>query len=298
MIAKNKEKYIVFLVFSLPALAIYLYSVAVPFLQTFYYSLTDWNGISETMNFVGLKNFEKIIKDPNTWKYLWNNVLFFIFGGILTYAIGLFNAVVLTQSKLKEKKFYRIIFFFPNVLSIAIVAVLWMFVYNPSIGILNSMLDVLGLGHLTQVWLGNKSTVVYALIVPWVWMSVGFYMILFISTIEGIPTSLYEAADIDGVNVMQRFTKITFPLLWETIRTSLVFFVINAFSGVFTLVNVMTNGEPAGASEVLTNYMYKNAFLYNKFGYATAIGVFVFGTIMLIAGTIMFLTRPKDSIEY
>ena len=284
--------------FSLPALALYLYLVVVPFFQTFYYSLTDWNGISETMNFVGLSNFTKLVRDPTTWKYLWNNILFFVFGGILTYGIGLFNAVVLTQSKLKEKRFYRIAFFFPNVLSIAIVAVLWMFIYNPTLGILNATLRALGLDNLTRVWLGDKGTVVYAMIVPWVWMSVGFYMVLFISSIEGIPTSLFEAAEIDGANSVQRFTRITFPLLWETIRTSIVFFVINAFSGVFTLVNVMTNGEPAGASEVLTNHMYKTAFQYSRFGYATAIGVFVFLVIMLIAGVLLLFTRSKDVIEY
>ncbi len=284
--------------FSLPALALYLYLVVVPFFQTFYYSLTDWNGISETMNFVGLSNFTKLVRDPTTWKYLWNNILFFVFGGILTYGIGLFNAVVLTQSKLKEKRFYRIAFFFPNVLSIAIVAVLWMFIYNPTFGILNATLRALGLDNLTRVWLGDKGTVVYAMIVPWVWMSVGFYMVLFISSIEGIPTSLFEAAEIDGANSVQRFTRITFPLLWETIRTSIVFFVINAFSGVFTLVNVMTNGEPAGASEVLTNHMYKTAFQYSRFGYATAIGVFVFLVIMLIAGVLLLFTRSKDVIEY
>jgi N-acetylglucosamine transport system permease protein len=294
----NRRKHLVFWSFSLPALALYLYLVVVPFFQTFYYSLTDWNGISDTMNFVGLKNFTKLLQDQNTWKYLWNNTLFFVIGGILTYGIGLFNAVVLTQSKLKEKRFYRIVFFFPNVLSIAIVAVLWMFIYNPTFGILNATLRAVGLDHLTRVWLGDKSTVVYAMIVPWVWMSVGFYMVLFISSIEGIPTSLFEAAEIDGANSVQRFTRITFPLLWETIRTSIVFFVINAFSGVFTLVNVMTNGEPAGASEVLTNHMYKTAFQYSKFGYATAIGVFVFLVIMLIAGVLLLLTRSKDVIEY
>ncbi len=294
----NRRKHLVFWSFSLPALALYLYLVVVPFFQTFYYSLTDWNGISETMNFVGLSNFTKLVRDPTTWKYLWNNILFFVFGGILTYGIGLFNAVVLTQSKLKEKRFYRIAFFFPNVLSIAIVAVLWMFIYNPTFGILNATLRALGLDNLTRVWLGDKGTVVYAMIVPWVWMSVGFYMVLFISSIEGIPTSLFEAAEIDGANSVQRFTRITFPLLWETIRTSIVFFVINAFSGVFTLVNVMTNGEPAGASEVLTNHMYKTAFQYSRFGYATAIGVFVFLVIMLIAGVLLLFTRSKDVIEY
>lgn len=284
--------------FALPALAIYCYFVVAPFLQSFYYGLTDWNGMAPAMRFVGLDNFVKMGGDPNIVKALKNNLLFCAVGGVATFVIAMFNAIVLTQSKLREKRFYRIVFFFPNILSIAIVAVLWMFIFNPSFGILTAALNALGLGQHARIWLGDKATVVYALIVPWVWMSVGFYMVLFISAIESIPTSLFEAAEIDGANAVQKFNRITLPLLRETVRTALVFFFINAFSGVFTLVNVMTNGEPAGASEVLPNYMYKNAFLFNKFGYATAIGALIFAITMLFAAVALWLTKSKDVIEF
>lgn len=292
------RKSAIFLLFVLPALALYIYMVAIPFFKTFYYCFTDWNGMTDTYNFVNLENFDKLIHDGKIWQSLKHNLVFCVVGGILTFGIALFNAAVITQSKLRERQLYRIIFFFPNILSVVIVAVIWSFVFNPSFGILNAAMEFLGLGDYIRVWLGDKSTVVFALIVPWVWMSVGFYMVLFISAIEGIPASLLEAAEIDGANSVQKFFRITMPLLKETTKTALVFFFINAFSGVFTLVNVMTNGEPAGASEVLTNYMYRTAFQHNRFGYATAIGVFVFFIIILISGVTLLLTRSKERIEY
>lgn len=298
MNSQMKRKLAFFIVLVAPALLLFAYFVAIPFFKTFYYSLTNWNGLSPNAQLIGFKNFVKLYKDNKAWISLWNNTKYFLFGGILTFGIAIFNAVTITQSKLHEKKFYRILFFFPNILSIVIISLLWMFIYNPNWGILNETFRFLGLDHLTQTWLGNKKTVTNALIVPWVWMSVGFYMVLFMSTIESIPSSLFEAAEIDGASSWQRFSYITFPLLKETNKTALVFFFINAFSGVFTLVNVMTDGSPAGASEVLTNHMYRQAFQANNFGYATAIGVFVFFLIIVLSSIMLALTRTKDIIEF
>ncbi len=294
----RKQKVLTFSIFVLPALINFLYLFAIPFLKTFYYCFTDWNGISKEYNFVFLGNFKRLFRDKVVWQSLWNNIKFCLFGGILTFGIAIFNAVVITQSKLRERKFYRITFYIPNILSTVIVTLLWMFIYNPSFGILNSTLKAIGLEQWALLWLGNKSTVIPALIVVWVWMSVGFYMILYISAIEGIPQELFEAAEIDGANVWHKFRKITWPLVMETTKTALVFFFINAFSGVFTLVDIMTDGGPFKSSEVLTHYMYKQAFRLSDFGYATAIGVFVFFVVLLVSGAMLLLTRRKDVIEY
>lgn len=249
-------------------------------------------------NFVKFENFERLFQDKTMWLSLWHNLEFCVIGGILIFVIAMFNAVVITQSRLREKKFYRVAFFFPNILSIVITSLLWMFIYNPSFGILNGFLDLIGLGEFTKAWLGTKETVIPSLIATWVWMSTGFYMVLFMAAIEGIPDSIFEAAELDGSNSWQKFRHITFPLLKETSKTALVFFFINAFSGVFTLVNVMTDGGPSRASEVLTNYMYNEAFQQSDFGYATTLGVFVFFVLLLISSVMLVLTRTKDKIEY
>lgn len=293
-----RQKVLTFCVFVIPALAIFCYFFAIPFLKTFYYCFTDWNGLSKSYNFVGLDNFVRLIKDETVWLALWNNVKFCLIGGVLTFGLAIFNAVIITQSKLREKKFYRIVFYIPNILSTVIVTLLWMFIYNPSFGLLNGFLEWVGLEEWALLWLGNKSTVVPALIVVWVWMSVGFYMVMYISAIEGIPTDLYEAADLDGATSWHKFKSITWPLVLETTKTNLIFFFINAFSGVYTLVDIMTEGGPAKASEVLTHYMYQQAFHLSKFGYATAIGVFTFLIVLVVSGVMLLITRRKDVIEY
>jgi len=296
----KKERILTFLVFVLPALAIYIYLFVMPFLKTFYYCFTDWNGVGKEINFVGLDNFVKLFKDKQVWHSLWNNIQFCVIGGILTFGIAIFNAVIITQSSLGkgERKFYRIAFYIPNILSTVIVTLMWMFIYNPNWGILNGLLELLGLGQFTDMWLGNKSTVVPALIVVWVWMSVGFYMVMYIAAIEAIPHDLFEAADLDGANVWHKFKNITWPLIIETTKTNLVFFFINAFSGVYTLVDIMTDGGPAKASNVLTYYMYDQAFAMSKFGYATAIGVFTFFVVLLVSGVMLLATRRKEVIEF
>lgn len=298
MKASRRNRIAVFCIFVIPVLALYVVLVTVPFLKTFYYSLTDWNGISKTFNFIGLANFQKLLKDEVLWLALRNNIKFCVYGGIFTFLIAIFNAVIVTQSKLRERKFYRIVLFVPNILSSVINSLVWLFIYNPSFGILNSGLKKIGLDELAITWLGNKSTVVPCIIVVWVWASVGFYMVMYMSAIESIPTSLFEAAEIDGSNSWQKFWHITWPLLKETTKTAVVYFFINAFSGVFTLVRVMTEGGPARASEVMTRYMYETAFSSNKFAYASAMGVVIFLIILSVSGILLLLTRTKDNIEY
>ncbi len=289
------KKRIMFAICVIPALAVFLYFVAVPFLETFYYCFTDWNGMTKTYNFIGFKNFEKIFRDKIFWLSLKNNVKFCVWGGLLTFGIGIFNAVLITQSNLKEKNVYKILFFIPQILSIVAVAAIWKFIYNPEWGILNGLLDTVGLGTLKHTWLGEKSTVVGALIVVWVWISVGFYMVLFIAAIEGISKDVFEAATIDGASSWQQFWTITFPLIAETTKTCVIFFLINAFTGVYSLVKTMTEGGPAHGSEVVTSYMYNQAFVRSKFGLGTAMGVTMVVLVAILSAILLIATRKKDA---
>lgn len=172
-------------------------------------------------------------------------------------------------------------------MSIAVVSVMWTFIYNPSFGLVNGFLKRIGLERFAHVWLGEESVIMGALTVPLVWMNIGFYMILFIAAILNIPDERYEAAAIDGATKWHQFRYVTIPGIWQEISTSLVFFCVTAFNYSFELVYVMTQGGPNRASELLTTYLYQNAFTYSDYGYASAIGVLLFVVLFFIIFIVM-----------
>ena len=290
----KKRKWIIFAAAVIPPLALFFIFVMLPFLKTFYYCFTDWNGMTKEYNFIGLKNFDKLFHDKVFWKSLKNNMVFCVVGGILTFAIGLFNAVAVTQSNLKEKNLYKIILFIPQILSVVAVAIVWKFIYNPSWGVLNGILGFFNLEALQHTWLGEKETVVIALIIVWVWVSVGFYMVLFIAAIEGISKDIYEASTIDGAMPWQQFWKITMPLISETIKTCVIFFFITAFTSVYSLVRIMTEGGPARSSEVVTSYMYEVSFKKSQFGYGATIGVSMVLLVAILSGIVLIISRKNN----
>jgi N-acetylglucosamine transport system permease protein len=193
--------------------------------------------------------------------------------------------------------FYRIVFFFPNILSIIVVGLIWKFIYNPSFGLLNAFLESVGLESWIKVWLGDVNTVMPSLVVPQAWMYIGFYMLLLFAAMQNIPESYYESAKLDGAGEITLLFRITIPLIWETMRTAFVFFVINAFSKTFNLVYVVTRGGPSRSSELLTTYLYQNAFEFSNYGYATSIGVFLFVILFVISIIVLKFTKA-ETYEY
>ena len=281
----------------LPTLILYDVFYIYPFLKTFYVSLFSWRGLSKNMKFIGFANFAKLFKDPIIWKATKNNLFFLFWGTIVIFLFSLFFSTVMARKKFKEMGFYRIVFFFPNMLSIIVVGLIWKFIYNPSFGILNTVMEFLGLGKYIKVWLGDPSTVMGALVVPQAWMYIGFYMLLFFAAMQNIPEELYESAKLDGAGEIRQLFSITIPLIWETMRTAFVFFVINAFSKTFNLVFVVTRGGPSRSSELLTTYLYQNAFQFSDFGYATAIGVYLFVILFVISFIVLKFTKA-ETYEY
>ena len=293
----RRQKRTLAILYLIPSVALYMFYTAVPFIRSFGYAFTDWNGYGTEYNYIGFQNFERLFKDANVWNALQHNVFFFLVGAVLVFSISILFAVSLTRFKLQEANFYRIVFYFPNIISIVITSMLWKFIYNPSFGLLNAFLKAVGLDSWTHTWLGETETVLPALLVPWVWGALGFYMVMFIAAIENIPTSLYEAAVIDGASEGQQLTRITLPLIWETIRVTFVFFLLGAFSGTYTIVNVTTKGGPARASDILTTYMYENAFDFRRFGYGTTIGLLLFVILFALALVWLWLSS-RETIEY
>lgn len=294
---KNRDRNIFIFLFTIPALIIYLVFFGYPILQSFYISFFRWTGLSDKKIFVGLENFKRLFEDEVVWQALKNNMIMYIFGTIFTFALAIFLAAVLVRKNLKEGKFYRVVFLFPNVLSIVVVSIIWSFIFSPTMGIVNNALEMIGLENLTRTWLGDENTVLGALIVPQVWMFTGFFMVLYMAGMKNIPKSMYEAAKIDGASELKQFFSITIPMLWEIIRTSLVFFISRAFQSTFSLVYTTTSGGPNRASETLATYMYEQAFVNSNFGYATVIGLLLFAVMMTINFILQRITK-REVIEF
>jgi len=254
----------------------------------------EWNGYSPNKTFIGLDNFVRVFSDEVFYKSLANNVYLLFWCTFWTFLISMFFAVIITSKRYRDRNILRVIFFIPYALSVTVVSVIWMFIYNPSFGALNSVLEQIGLSSLTQRWLADKDVIMGALTVPLVWVNVGFYMVLFITSIMDIPKDRYEAAEIDGAGELQKFFFITIPGIWEIVRIALIFFIVTAFSYSFELVFVITKGGPNRASELVTTYLYEKAFRTGEYGYASALGVVLFA---IVFGLIFILQRTSRRWE-
>lgn len=295
----QRQKYRVIIPFLLPSAILYAVFVLDPYISAMYTSLTIWHGYSVNKKFVGLYNFQQLLQDDNFWNALRHNLTFLVLLPLITLSIALFFAFLFTQVRegarfSKVTQIYRITYFFPQVMSAVAIAVLWSFVFHPTIGILNSALHIFGITGPT--WLGNPSTSLISILIVAVWSGVGFYMVLFIAGMQSITTDYYEAARIDGAGGWSIFWNVTWPLLWDHTRTALIFISIGAMD-MFTLVQVLTEGGPNRSSDVLATYLYEAAFKDGQFGYATAIGVSLFLITMVLAG-VMFQLGRQERLEY
>ncbi|MET9832246.1 sugar ABC transporter permease [Streptomyces sp. NPDC006385] len=294
------------------ALPVIVYAVFVisPFVQAFQISLTDWSGLVGTAKFVGLENFEKLWHNEDFWNALWHNVYMLIAVPIVTLALGLFFAFMLNVGGKRRKnevitgvagsKFYRFVFFFPQVISITIIAVIWFNIYNPDPqdGMLNSLLGAVGLDGWQNAWLGEKSLALMCIMAVMIWSHVGFYVVLFSAAMASIPRDIYEAALLDGAGRFHTFFRITLPLLWDTVQTGWVYMGIIALDG-FALVQIMSvnMGGPDGATDVMPLRLYLTAFRDSQFGYASAMGVAMLIVTMTFAVLTLRFAR-RERIEF
>jgi N-acetylglucosamine transport system permease protein len=296
----HHHKYRLILPFLLPALVLYGTFVLWPYAQAFYVSLTEWQGYSANKPWVGLDNYERAWNDERLRTALSRNAQILVVLPLVTIGIALTFAALFTQgtNAIKGAGFYRVVFFFPQVISAVIVGMLWSYVYHPNIGLLNGVLGSVGLSSLERAWLGNPTTILWAIVAVMVWSSVGFYMVIYIASMQSIPTSFYEAAVLDGANRWTSFKDITFPLIWETLRTTLIYIGIIALD-VFVLVQVMTGGGVGSGrrAEVAALYLYNQAFDRNRWGYASAIGVILLVLTLILSVVIMRFTR-RETYEF
>lgn len=275
MTSRHWQRNVFILSFILPTLILYCLFMVYPIIQALYYSLFDWSGSSENKDFIGLQNFVDLMHDPIMWQAIGNDY-FLVAGKMIGIMIlATFFAVSLTRFRLKFALFFRSIFFIPNIISVVVIGVLWAFIYNPQIGFLNSILSLITGTEVKTAWLGFPFHTIWMLLPPSIWAGIGFYMILLIAAIQGIPESYYEASSLEGAGQWHQFTHITLPLIWEQIKVSVLNIMMTTLNGSFVIVMIMTNGGPDNSTQVMGSYLYQMAFQQFHFGYGAAIGVII-----------------------
>ena len=240
-------------------------------------------------------NFVKMASDDLAQKAIQNNVYFLIIPTIAILVLALLFGELI-RGGVKGSGFFQAVFFFPNLLSMVIVGIVWVFIFSPNLGLLNATLRGVGLGNLAKPWLGIPGLVVPAIGSVMVWMAAGYYMVLLLAAMKGIPFELYESAMLDGANKFQQFWFITIPMVWEVLRVIVTLLFLGAIQQ-FALVWVMTEGGPNGASEVLGTFMYKNAFRYFNIGYGNAVAVAMFVAVFIFS-MVAFRWMGSRSVEH
>lgn len=294
-LAQRKKKEKMFLAACVtPALIGFCVFILYPAFQVFRMSLYKWSGGTGKKTFIGFKNFKTLFSSDLFWLAFGNTVFLMVFVTIVTMALSLFFAAIISRGKLKEANLYRIVLFFPNVLSIVVIGIIFKNLFNPLTGIVNSVLTALGGSNLPN-WLGDSKYVLWVIATAMIWQAVGYYMVMYIAGMDGVSAELYEVAELEGTNKLQEFFQITLPLIWPTVRTTLVFFILSTMNMSFQFVTVMTNGEPQGHSEVLLSYVNLQAFSNANFGYAMSVSVVVFLFSFILSLIAQALTARKDS---
>lgn len=292
-------------------LAIYVIFVISPFVQAFYYSMTDWSGFSKNMNFVGLANYVALFSDPVFTKAVYNSIFLVLVLPPLVIILALTLATLVTVGGvsqgqiqgLKHSGIYRVISFFPYTIPAIVIGILWAQMYDPSNGLLNGILTLMGFDFFKSfAWLGDERTAMGASIFVIAWSMVGFYMVLFVAAIKGLPSEVYEAARVDGAGRFRTAISVTVPMIRDTIRTAYIYLGILALDAFVYMQALNPSGGPANSTVVISQHLLNTAFKKGKFGYATSMGA-TLAIITLAFAAIVFLVfyltgRPAKGEPY
>lgn len=277
--------------FTLPAMLLYSIIVFWPVFQTFYRSLFDWDGLSPAV-FIAFDNYKELINDDLFWSSLYNGAVFAIVIAVFQIAMGTILAFGVAESRIKGRKWLRISFFIPVVLSVTVVCQLWMSVYNSEYGLLNKVFESFGLSY-RQDWLTDPKLVIFAVAAVNAWQFMGYHFALLFAAVKSIPQPFLEAARIDGASKWKTHLLITIPLMRETYKFCLIFAItggLNAFAQMY----IMTGGGPGTSSYTLTYMMYRSAFRINEYGYgSTAAAVLVIECLLVTLLINRFVARER-----
>lgn len=278
----------------LPAVILTLMFTIWPTVQALYLSFTNATSLGLNNKFVALDNYIYMFHDKSFFQALINTAKLMAVVPVITIFCSLVLAFVLNQCKLKERVLYRTIFYFPNIVSLTVVGIIWSFVFHPNVGIVNKILGAVGLESLQRSWLGDSKTALWCIAFTLLWQAAGYYMVMHIAAMDGISPEIYESATLDGASAWRKLVSITMPLMKDIIGITFVLALSGTINLSFVLSQVMTGGGPNGASSVLLQYMYTQGFVNGNFGYAMAITVF---TLAISVALSMLSRKLTDASE-
>jgi multiple sugar transport system permease protein len=278
--------------FLLPNILGFVTLTLIPILVAFGLSFLNWD-FANPAQFIGIKNFARLLRDSGFKIALTNTIYYTAVSVPLTIVISLLLAILLNQ-KVRGVKWFRTIYFFPEISSMIAVAVVWNMLYHPTMGPINNILRSVGIAN-PPGWTASVKWALPAVILMSVWKQVGYYMVIYLAGLQGIPDQLYEAATIDGAGPWQKFRYITVPMLSPTTFLISILLVINSFK-VFDQIVIMTDGGPGRATYVLVYYIYYQAFQLFRFGYASAMATVLFAIVLIV--TIVQFRMERKWVNY
>lgn len=277
----------------LPGLLLFFFAILAPICLSAYYGFTDYTGMG-SMNFVGWENYKQLFHDKAFGLSLRNSLLLAIGFICIQHPLAMITAAILDKLGGRAENFFRCVYFIPNVISVAVIAYLWKFIYNPDFGLLNNIIKAFG-GKGDINWLSYENAI-WAVLVVLIWHGFGWGMLIYYTGIKNIDPVLYEAAAIDGASPTTTFLKITLPLMKPVIQVNVTMAVISALKQMET-VYLLTGGGPGNSTQFAANYLYQQAFKAYKYGYGNAIGV-VFIIICLLATVLLnTIFRDRDEVK-
>lgn len=280
--------------------AFYAVFVLWPFVQAFIYSLTNWSGFTDTFEFIGFENYSKLLQDDIFLKALRNNLLLALVVPFVTIVLALALATMVTVGGsstgtvkgLSKSSIYRVVSFFPYTIPAIVIGLVWAQMFDPSSGLINAVLTGIGLDKFESfAWLGEVSTAMPVTMFVIVWGFVGFYMVLFIAAIKGIPSELYDAARVDGAGRMRMTMMVTLPMVRDTIQTAYIYLGILALDAFVYMAALNASGGPQNSTLTITQDLFNTAFKKGQFGMASAMGVVLALLTLSFAGVVFTINR-------
>ncbi len=275
-----------------PTVIIFVYVILFSIVKSLNYSLFKWDGINQAV-FIGSDNYISLFTDHNNnfWVSIKNSMLIAMLSVFVQLPIALLLALILS-SGIKGEKTYRTVFFVPVIISSVVIGQLWLKIYHPNYGLLNTILDNMNLSHMTRVWLGDSNTALLSVIAPSIWQYIGYHMLLFYTAAKSIPKEIYDAAKVDGAGPVKTALKITIPQLKPIFQACIIFAVIGSFKA-FDMIYILTGGGPNKITEVPSIIMYKSIFTRYSYGYGSAIAIVIVVECLLVTILIQQLFSEK-----
>lgn len=290
MIWLSKRRYILGML--LPALLVYLVYIILPVIVSFYYSFTTYTGIGKA-ELVGIKNYVTLWHDTLFWISL-KNTLIVLIVSITLLLPGAFLLALLLNVKIKSGNAIKALNFAPSIIAPILVGLIWVFILDPQMGLINVFAKSLGLNQLALQWIGGKTLTPYSVGIVFTWQMIGFLATIFLAGLKMIPRDIYESSSIDGAGKLQQLFSITIPMLNETIKINVVLIITGVFK-IFETVLLLTNGGPNHLSEVLVTYMYNVTFTSGEYGYGMSIATVTF--LLTMVFSLVYMGLSKKNIE-